>query len=237
MFNEVVFLLLAFLTSIVSVTFGFGSALILIPFASLLLPIKKVIAVTTIFFIAGNLSKITLFKEHIDWRTTFLIWAGAFPMVLVGAYLMVYSPSDIIEKVLGIVILLYVINDYLKFTENVKLNSYAIAIVGGVYGFFGGIIGTGSAIKAALLTHIGLRKERFIATMATSAILLNIIKTVIYSKHALVSWSDAPLITGLILCAFAGNYAGRNIVKKIHPDVFKKIILLILVIVSIKLLL
>jgi uncharacterized membrane protein YfcA len=236
MINEIIFLILAFVVSIISATFGFGSAIILIPFSSFLLPIKKAIAIVTIFFIAGNLSKIIIFRKHIDWKTTFLIWVGAVPMVFIGAYLMVIAPSEIIKKVLGIIILLYVINDYFNLTKHIKLNKIAIAGAGGAYGFFAGIIGTGSAIKAALLTHLGLRKERFIAVMATSAILLNIIKTVIYSKFALISHTDIPLIIGLILCAFGGAYVGRNLVKKINPDTFKKIILIILVIVSIKLL-
>lgn len=236
MINEIIFLALAFIVSIVSATFGFGSAIILIPFSSFLLPIKKAIAIVTIFFIAGNLSKILIFKKHIDWKATFLIWAGAVPMVFAGAYLMVIAPSEIIEKALGIIILLYVINDYFNLTKNIRLSNTAIAGAGGAYGFFAGIIGTGSAIKAALLTHMGLRKERFIAVMATSAILLNIIKTAIYSKFALISQADIPLITGLIICAFGGTYVGRNLVKKIHPNTFKKIILIILIIVSIKLL-
>lgn len=237
MLNEILFLMLAFIVSIISATFGFGSAIILIPFSSFLLPIKKAIAIVTIFFIAGNVSKIIIFRKDIDWKTTFLIWIGAIPLVFVGAYMMVYSPSEIIKKVLGIIVLMYVINDYFKLTKNIKLNKLAIIGVGSAYGFFAGIIGTGSAIKAALLNHLGLRKERFIATMATSAILLNIIKTTIYSKFDLITQTDIPLIFGLILCAFAGAYIGRNFVKKIHPDIFRKIILIILIIASLKLLL
>lgn len=236
MINEIIFLALAFIVSVISATFGLGSALILIPFSTFLLPIKKAIAIVTIFFIAGNISKIILFRKHIEWKIILLIWAGAIPMVFLGAYLMVYAPSEIIEKVLGGIILLYVINDYFKLTKHVKLNKFAIACVGGAYGFFAGIIGTGGAIKAALLDHIGLRKERFIAVMATSAILMNLIKTMIYSQSSLIGTEDIPLIIGLIICAFSGAYVGRNLVKKLHPDTFKKIILLLLVIVSIKLL-
>ena len=93
-------------------------------------------------------------------------------MVFIGAYLMVIAPSEKIKKVLGTIILLYVINDSFNLTKHIKLNKIAIIGAGGTYGFFTGIIGTGSAIKAALLTHMGLRKQKFIAVMATSAILL-----------------------------------------------------------------
>lgn len=236
MFNEILFLIIAFLGSILSITFGLGNAIIIIPFSSILLPIKKAIAIITFYFIAGNISKIYIFRKHIDWKITTLIWAGAIPMVFIGAYIMVIAPSDLIKKILGVIVLLYVINDYFNLTKYVKLNKIAIAGAGGAYGFFTGIIGTGSAIKAALLTHLGLRKQKFIAVMATSAILLNIIKTSIYSRFSLLSISDIPLIIALILCAFGGSYIGRNLVKKIHPEAFKKVILVILVIIAIKLL-
>ena len=117
MINEILFLILAFITSIISATVGLGSAIILIPFSTFLLPIKKAIAIITIYFIALNISKIT-----------------------------------------------------------------------------------------------------------------------IYSKFDLISQSDIPLILGLILCAFGGSYIGKKFVKKIHPQLFKKIILTILLIVSLKLL-
>ncbi|MCK5039834.1 MAG: hypothetical protein KAR87_02605 [Candidatus Aenigmarchaeota archaeon] len=56
MINEILFLLLAFISAIISATFGFGGALILIPFSSFVLPLKKAIAIITIFFIASNIT-------------------------------------------------------------------------------------------------------------------------------------------------------------------------------------
>jgi uncharacterized membrane protein YfcA len=236
MLSGVLFLTLAFAVSILSATFGFGSAMILIPFSSFFLPIKQAIAIITIFFIATNISKIILFRRYIDWKIVFLIWIGAVPMVFVGASLLVYVPSELIERILGAVVLLYVINDYFKFTKHIRLNKAAIACVGGVYGFSAGITGMSGGIKAALLNHIGLRKERFIAVMSASAILLNFIKTAIYSKSSLVTTEDIPLVVGLIICAFLGTYIGKNLVKTIAPETFRKIILLVLFVVSLKLL-
>ncbi|MCK5039833.1 MAG: sulfite exporter TauE/SafE family protein [Candidatus Aenigmarchaeota archaeon] len=142
------------------------------------------------------------FRKHIDWKITFLIWAGAVPLVVIGSFLMVHAPGEIIKKLLGAIILLYIVNDHFKLTKHIKLNNYAITAAGGVYGSFAGIIGTGSAIKAALLNHLGLRKENFIATMSATAVLLNILKTVIYSKYSLISKEDTLLI--VIINNFCG---------------------------------
>lgn len=235
MLNEIIFLLLAFIISIFTTSIGFGSALLLIPFSSFLLPIKNAIAVLTIFFMASNVSRIIIFRKHIDWKITLLISYGAIPFVFAGAFLLVYAPSMIIEKILGIIILLYVINEYLKITKRVKLKNYTISAVGGLFGFFSGAIGTGNAITAALLTHIGIRKERFIATMAITAFFVNVVKTGIYSKFALITMNDMPLVAALIIIAFVGAYLGKNLVKMINPELFRRLVLILLLVVSLKL--
>ncbi|MBI2135241.1 sulfite exporter TauE/SafE family protein [Candidatus Woesearchaeota archaeon] len=236
MSNEIIFLLLAFIISIFATPIGFGSALLLVPLSSFLLPIKSAIAVLTIFFMASNVSRIIIFRKHIDWKITLFILYGAIPFVFAGALLLVYAPSDIIEKILGIIILLYAINDYLNITKKVKLKNYAISMVGGLFGFFSGIIGTGNAITAALLTHMGIRKERFIATMAITALFVNAIKIGIYSKFALVTIDDIPLVAALIIIAFVGAYLGKNLVKMIKPELFRRLVLILLLVVSLKLL-
>lgn len=237
MVNEALFLILSYLVSIVSTVIGFGSALIMIPLSTFFLPIKEAIALLTIFFIAINFSKITLFWKHIDWKTTILIWIGNIPMVYIGAKLMVEAPSETIKMILGFIVLAYVINEYFKLTKNVKIHDIGIVAAGGLYGFFAGIIGTGGAIKAALLTHMGMRKESFIATMSVTAIVANIIKITVYSQSELVSQDDLPVALGLILCAIVGVYTGKHLVKKIHPDLFRKAVLIMLTIVSLKLIL
>jgi uncharacterized membrane protein YfcA len=235
--NDILFLVLAYLVSIISAVFGFGSALIIIPFSTFFLPIKEAIALLTIFFIAGNLSRVVFFWKHIDWKTTKLIWLGNIPMVYIGASLMLKAPSEILKVILGFIILVFVVNERFKFTKHIKLNDFGIVAAGGLYGFFAGIIGTGSAIKAALLTHMRLTKERFIGTMAATAIVANLIKITVYSQSELLSQNDIPLALGLVLCAILGAYTGKHFVKVLHPEFFKKAILIMLLIVSFKLIL
>ena len=108
-------------------------------------------------------------------------------------------------------------------------------MAGAGYGFFASIIGTGNAIKAILLMNLGYTKEKFIALMATSSFILNGIKIGIYSNANLLSTNDIPLIIALIIIAFLGNYVGSKFTNKISPKNFKKIIRIILIIVTIKL--
>lgn len=235
MVENILFLIIAFITTIISGMFGFGTAIILIPLASFFIEIKKAIAILTIYFMAVNISQIYLFWKNIDWKITGYILLGSVPAVIIGAYLMVIAPSEIIKRILGIIIILYVLNEIFQFFKKYKIKKWGISFVSIFYGFFAGIIGTGSAIKAALLTHMGLTKERFIALIAITAIFLNIIKTLIYSKSFLISSLDIPFIISLIIVGFIGIYIGKLFVKKMSPKFFRYGILTLLFIMALKL--
>ncbi len=234
--NEIIFLLIAFLGSIVAGSIGFGIAIIVVPLSSLVLPIKKAAVIVNIAFAAMNLSNLIIFRKHANWKLILIISLGAIPATILGSTLLVYAPTRLLEILLGLIAILYIINDHFNFLKNIKLNNYGIAGGGALYGFFSGIIGTGDIIKAIFLTHIGLRKENFIATMAGSAIINNIVKAIVYTKFALMTKTDIPLIIALVVCAILGVSIGQRFVHKVSSETFKKMVIAVLFVASIKLL-
>ncbi|MFH1320424.1 MAG: sulfite exporter TauE/SafE family protein [Bacteroidota bacterium] len=232
---EIIFLAIVFISTIITGAFGFGSAIILIPVSSFFMDIKEAIAILTIYFMSVNINQIILFRKKIDWQLVGYILLGAIPAAIAGASLMVISPSDLLKRLLGIIIILYILNEIFQFLKKYKLKKFMISFVSIFYGFFAGIIGTGSGIKAAILTHMGITKEGFIAIMATTAIFVNTIKTIIYSRSSLVSAEDIPLMAALIAIGFTGSYIGKLLVKKISPVLFRYAILIILLFIGLKL--
>ncbi len=234
--NKFIFLFIVYAGGVISSTFGIGGAFIIIPLSALLLPIKKAIVILTIFFLVNDISKSVVFRKYIDWKAVLLLWIGAIPGVVLGAYSLVVAPSLIVERILGAIILAYVINSFFGLTEHLRLSNSAIVIGGFAYGFFAGIIGTGGPIKAAILIQLGLRKERFIATMSSNAVLLNIIKIAIYSRYSLILKSDMVIMGFLVLVAVLATLTGKFFVRKITPLVFERIVMSILLVSGIKLL-
>jgi hypothetical protein len=235
MIENIIFLVIALITTIITGALGFGTAIILIPVSSFFIEIKKAIAILTIYFMAVNISQIYLFWKNIDWKMVGYILLGAIPAVIIGASLMIISPSEIIKRILGVIIIFYIINEIFQLFKKYKLKKLMISFVSVFYGFFAGIIGTGNTVKAALLTHMEITKERFIAIMATTAIFINVIKTIIYSRSMLISSADIPLIVSLIIIGFVGVYIGKLLVKKISPKFFRYAILTLLFVMALKL--
>jgi len=232
MFNEIILIILALISAILSTVFGIAAGLLLLPFAATFIPIKEAVAFVTIYFMASNINKIILFWKHIDWKTSKLIYIGSIPFTVLGAFLLYYSPSIFLKKFLGFLILLYVINEFYSLTKKIKLNSTGIIGISTVYGFIGGIIGAGGVIKAALLNHLGLSKEKFVGTMAVTALVVNIIKTSVYSRFNLINIEDIPFLLMLIVMAIIGGHIGKYLLKKIDTKAFRKGLIISLSIIS-----
>ncbi len=235
--SYIVFIAIAFFAAIVSSTVGFGAALIILSFSTFLLDYKILVGIVTVYFIANNIFKLIFFGKHIKWKIAGWILLGSLPLVILGSFLLIQVSAEILKRILGLIILFYVINYQFDFFKKHKPKIYQMPLIGAIYGFFSGMVGVGDPIKAALLNQIGLVKQEFIATMAIIAFIQNIFKISIYSKFQLVTLNDWPIILGLIIASFCGIYIGRNIVKKISPNLFRKLVLLMLTIVAIKLLL
>jgi len=217
MTNEICFLLLALCCSIVSGTIGLGNALLLIPFSTLLFPIKFAIPILTIYFMASNISKITIYRKNINWKIVLLLWLGGVPAVYLGAVSMASAPSMLLKKILAVTVIVLVIVDTFKLARNLKINRTGTFITGVVSGYLSGLIGDSSAVRAPVFLQLGLVKESFIATMGCSSFLMNIIKSTVYSRFQLLKVEDAPL-------------------RKIRPNTFRAAVRILLVGVAVKLL-
>ncbi len=234
--DGLIFALIAFGGGVVSSTFGIGGAFIIIPLSALIIPLKKSIAILAFFFLAGDIAKSVVFWKDIDWRATNLLWLGAIPGVLIGAFSLVTFPVGMVQKILGFMILLYVVNSYTGLIDRIRIGSSMVITGGFLYGFFAGVIGTGAAIKGAILLQLGLRKEKFIGTMSVNAVILNLIKIFVYSKYTLIQSEDLWVIVLLMITSVSAVLTGKFFVKKVSATFFRNVVLGILLISSIKML-
>ena len=150
--EDVLFLAVAFFAAAVSATFGFGSAAILLPLSAVLYPVKKGIGLATVFFIVLSFAKAALFRRSIDWRTTVLFWIGAIPTTCIGAYFMTTTPDAWLSRLLGVMVLAYILNEQFAWTRGLKVGPSMITVTAGAHGFLSGLTGR-------LFTNLGTFKH------------------------------------------------------------------------------
>jgi uncharacterized protein len=233
--NEIVFIFCAFAASVISGIVGFGTGLILISIGSFFYDIKETIVLANIFFIGVTISRTILYWRDIDWKLLGLVFAAGLPMIFIGANLLIPIDDRIIRIVLGISILFYVVNVRFGFTENINVNNKLIISGGGLWGFLGGFVGDGNVVKAALFDHIGIRKEAFVATMASTSLAGNFIKYFIYKKLNYASQDNLLVILILLVLAFLGSWVGKSVLKRMNSESFRTVVLVFLGVISLKL--
>jgi uncharacterized membrane protein YfcA len=80
-----------------------------------------------------------------------------------------------------------------------------------------------------------LKKETFVASMAASALPLNIIKISIFTWASLVAFEDMSYLIVLLLASYLGTHIGKYYLSKLKQKWFDHLVRLILLMLSISL--
>lgn len=82
------------------------------------------------------------------------------------------------------------------------------------------------------MTLFGLTRERYIATIASVALLVDFTRIPLYFGWGFLSREYLYLLPILCVIAFAGSWIGKYIVSKIPTELLKKIILISIICIS-----
>lgn len=219
------FITSAFVAEILGTVGGFGSSLFFVPIAAYFLDFHSVLGITALFHVSSNLTKIALFRHGFD--KNIILWVGipAVVFVVIGAYLSQFANTDVLEKILGV--FLIVISVFFFLNRNMKIEpSRRNSLLGGVFsGLAAGLLGTGGAIRGLTLASYQLRIEVFIATSAIIDLAIDASRAVVYTSNGYVHKHDLYLIPLLLVVSILGTLIGKKILSKISEDKFKTIVL------------
>jgi uncharacterized membrane protein YfcA len=227
-----IFFLFALLAEIIGTISGFGSSILFVPLASLVLDFKVVLGVTAVFHVFSNLSKIYLFQSGIDKKIALKLGIPAVLFVTLGAWLTNYIPQKEIELGMNFIIFsiaLYMMTGHHKRIKESNTNLY---LGGTLSGFFAGLIGTGGAIRGITLAAFNLEKDAFIATSAIIDMGVDVSRAGIYIASGYFQREHIVLIPFLIIISMAGSYLGKRILTYIPEKTFQYIVLGVILLTS-----
>lgn len=232
--EDILFFLSAFIAEIVGTIAGFGSSTIFLPVALFFVDFKTAIILVAIFHISGNISRITFFKHGLNWKMLATFGIPSVLLALLGANLINIIPQDILKLILGIFLISFSAFSLKSSKSKIPANQKTLVAGGALSGFFAGLIGTGGALRASFLTGFNLEKFTYIATAASIALMTDATRIPVYISQGFLDERFYYYIPILIGLAVAGSYLGRRIVGKINQEVFRKIVLIAIILVSIK---
>ncbi|MFH1055342.1 MAG: sulfite exporter TauE/SafE family protein [Candidatus Altiarchaeota archaeon] len=232
----IVFSAIVFLSSAFSTVVGFGAVTLGIPLLSLVMDVRSAVAIMTVAALFLLLSKAWIFRKEIDYKIGKQLALPSIPGAIIGAYLLGVVDAFWIKKALGLFVLLYVLLSLRGALDKVRIGRKMTALASFIYGLSSGIIGSGELISAPLLLSLGLRRGRFIGTFSFVALAIMPFKIILYMQSGILNHSQTSTLLILTLASIAGVLAGRKLIDYVQAEMFKKIVLATLFVISLMLL-
>jgi hypothetical protein len=138
------------------------------------------------------------------------------------------------KLVIGVLLLLFASAEMAPAFREISFLPRYLPLGGLLSGFFGGLAGMQGALRSAFLVKAGLSKERYIATGAAIAFLIDASRLGVYSqllaRHR--AELDYGLLTAAVVCAFIGATLGSRYLAKMTMGGIQRLVALLLFLVS-----
>ena len=227
-----------FFGGIVKGSVGIGMSMFSVPLIAFILPPTKAMMLLCFPVIVTNFIQMDI-KNGISNSRFFPMFITLFLGILIGGKLILSLNLKTISIIIALTIIIFTAFNFLGLNLNWLKPKYE-KIISIFIGFFSGILGGVSTFYAppiiTFLVSLNLAKENFIRTTATMYFLASI---PLYSSlifHGLGNFYD--LLVSLIITAPAllGQYLGTKIRVRLSNEIFRKTILVILIIIGFSLL-
>lgn len=226
-----ILILSSFLASLISGAAGFGGSLLLLPVVTACVGTELAVPILTLAQLIGNIARMASGWKEIDWKSVGLFCLSALPLAALGAFGFSVLPKNMVSRFIGVALIILVIFK-LKNIFELKGNKKTLLIGGAITGGLSGLVGSGGPIGAAVFLSLNLSPVAYIASEASTATAMHILKTVIYSKMSNLTWQ--AFIIGLIMgvAMIAGTLAANKYIKKMDKNKFQEYVAILLCVVG-----
>ena len=232
--EEILFFISALIAEIVGTMAGFGSSTIFLPLVLLFVDFKTAIILVAIFHLFGNLSRIIFFRQGFDKKIILQFGVPSILFSLLGALMIGVLPQPVLKLVLGVFLITTSVSFLIKPELTIPANISTFIAGGSVTGFITALVGTGGALRATLLQGFNIEKIKYIATAATIALATDATRIPVYISQGFLTEQYFIYIPILFGIAISGSFIGRRIVNTINQELFRKVVLVAIIFVSIK---
>lgn len=211
---------------------GFGGGMILLPVITYFYGIEVAVPVSTIAQLWSNLSRVVIGWRCIEWKAVFRFTITALPFTALGAFGFAKVPKGPMTIVLCIFLIIFAIQK-LKGKLHLPKTPATMYAGGGITGVINGLLGISGPLSSAVFLTLDLSPVSYIASEATAAAAMHIVKAIVYGKLSLMS--GEILLSGLgIGCAMMiGNFVAMHSIRNVNRKHYQRIVAYIMICISI----
>lgn len=227
----VILIVVGLAAGLLSGSVGFGGGMILLPVITYFYGVEVAVPVSTIAQMLSNLSRVVMGWKEIDWRAVGMFLLLAVPFTALGAFGFAKVPKGPMTIVLCSFLIVFAV---MKLMGKMRLphRPSTMVVGGGVTGLVNGLLGISGPLSSAVFLTLELAPVSYIASEATTAAVMHIVKAIVYGKLNLMS--DSIFLSGCgIGCAMMlGNFIAMRFIRNVNKKLYQKVVAGIMIAVS-----
>lgn len=226
----------AFLIGMSKGGLGGTAAALATPLMALVLPADEVIGLLLPLLMVADVFAVALHWRRWNRHYVFLLLPGAIIGVTIGTLFITNAPTDVLRRVLGIIVLILAIYKlvekrilaWLKY----EARDWHGVVAGTIAGFSSALAHTGGPLVSIYLIMQNVTPAVFIATSALFFAILNWVKVPFYFYADLFDFGRLGQLLWLLPLIPMGVWTGRWAAFKVNPLTYERIIIALLIISS-----
>ena len=219
----VILIVVGLAAGLLSGSVGFGGGMILLPVITYFYGVEVAVPVSTIAQMLSNLSRVVMGWKEIDWRAVGMFLLLAVPFTALGAFGFAKVPKGPMTIVLCSFLIVFAV---MKLMGKMRLphSPSTMVVGGGVTGLVNGLLGISGPLSSAVFLTLELAPVSYIASEATTAAVMHIVKAIVYGKLNLMS--DSIFLSGCgIGCAMIlGNFIAMRFIRNVNKKLYQKVV-------------
>ena len=207
---------------------GVGMPVVAVPLLSLAVDLPTVVGLLSIPLIITNIPQaIVGDPASVVLRRLAPIFCGLIIGVVIGVNLLMTINPASMKPVVGIILILIALallfSPRLVVPQNLEI--YASPIAGLIGGVVGGIAALPGPFVFIYLLALGIKRDQFVQYSSMFLTVAAILMTVMLGGKGVLGWTDALISAASALPIFIGMWVGSHIRHFVSPELFRKIIL------------
>ncbi|MEZ5535281.1 MAG: sulfite exporter TauE/SafE family protein [Thiolinea sp.] len=232
--NELLLMLFAFLTSMLTAVMGLGGGLILIALMPGLLPPVAIIPVHAATQLVSNTSRALFAWSDIRWEFVLSFLTGSIAGGLLAAQIAALINLDYIPLLIAAFILFNVWGGGISFQSNPKGEFLTIGFIQTGMAMLSGATGP---LAQSTLVRKGLGRDAIVATSAVFMSTTHLIKLILFGFLGFSLAQYWPVMLAMMAAVVAGTWLGTKLRHRVPDERFKLMIKWLLTLLAVRIIL
>lgn len=224
--------LIFFLAGFTQGVSGFGSALVAMPFLLLFQDAQTAVPLCTLNSLVITCFLSLQLRKHVDLKKILPLIISCIPGIYLGTQFLRKSNSDLIEFLLGILLVSYALYNLVKKPAPRKIKKVWAYVAGFLTGLIGSVFSAGGPPTIIYTTLTGWKKDDIKATLSAFFFITGIFVATAHFLSGLTTITVVKYFGISVWTVLPGVWAGSICYGKIKQETYMKIILYVLIIMG-----